>query len=307
MAEPAKDPVKDPHVALERAKDQVRELTNDEIKQRIKNIESNMRVIKAEENRLKHQVGKINASLKDNHAKIKQNKQLPWLVSNVVEILELEPEVGFGTGVDVEQQIEGKAVVIKTSTRNTVFLPVPGLVDPAELKPGELIGVNKDSYILLEKLPAEYDSRVKTMEVEEKPTEQYGDIGGLNKQIEELREAIVLPITHKDKFKAIGIRPPKGCLMFGPPGTGKTMMARACAAQTKATFLKLAGPHLVQMYIGDGAKMVRDAFALAKQKSPTIIFIDEIDAVGTKRFDNDKSGDREVQRTMLELLNQLDG
>ena len=95
--------------------------------------------------------------------------------------------------------------------------------------------------------------------------------------------------------------------MFGPPGTGKTMMARACAGQTKATFLKLAGPTLVQMYIGDGPKMVRDAFALAKAKSPTIIFIDEIDAIGTKRFDNDKSGDREVQRTMIELLNHLDG
>jgi ATP-dependent 26S proteasome regulatory subunit len=122
-----------------------------------------------------------------------------------------------------------------------------------------------------------------------------------------LREAIVLPITHKEKFKNIGIRPPKGCLMFGPPGTGKTMMARACAGQTKATFLKLAGSSLVQMYIGDGPKMVRDAFALAKEKSPTIIFIDEIDAIGTKRFDNDKSGDREVQRTMLELLNHLDG
>ena len=145
------------------------------------------------------------------------------------------------------------------------------------------------------------------MELDERPSEEYTDIGGLDKQIEELREAIVLPITHKEKFKNIGIRPPKGCLMFGPPGTGKTMMARACAGQTKATFLKLAGSSLVQMYIGDGPKMVRDAFALAKEKSPTIIFIDEIDAIGTKRFDNDKSGDREVQRTMLELLNQLDG
>lgn len=217
---------------------------------------------------------------------------MPWLVSNVVEVLDLEPEEQDDGVVDVEEQLEGKAVVIKTSTRNTVFLPVPGLVDPLELKPGELIGVNKDSYIILEKLPAEYDSRVKAMEVEEKPQEEYSDIGGLNKQIEELREAIVLPITHKEKFKSIGIRPPKGCLMFGPPGTGKTMMARACASQTQATFLKLAGPHLVQMYIGDGAKMVRDAFALAKEKAPTIVFIDEIDAVGTKRFDNDKAGDR---------------
>jgi 26S proteasome regulatory subunit T5 len=145
------------------------------------------------------------------------------------------------------------------------------------------------------------------MQVDEKPTEDYSDIGGLDKQIEELREAIVLPIKHKDRFDHIGIRPPKGVLLYGPPGTGKTLIARACAAQTEATFLKLAGPQLVQMFIGDGAKLVRDAFTLAKEKAPCIIFIDEIDAIGTKRFDSEKSGDREVQRTMLELLNQLDG
>ena len=195
----------------------------------------------------------------------------------------------------------------ETSTRQTIFLPVVGLVDATTLKPGDLVGVNKDSYLVLDTLPAEYDSRVKAMEVDEKPTEDYSDIGGLDKQIQELVEAIVLPIQHKDRFTKLGIKPPKGVLSYGPPGTGKTLIARAIAAQTNATFLKLAGPQLVQMFIGDGAKMVRDAFALAKEKSPCIIFIDEIDAIGTKRFDSDKSGDREVQRTMLELLNQLDG
>lgn len=141
-------------------------------------------------------------------------------------------------------------------------------------------------------------------------------------------------MTHKEKFVNLGIHPPKGVLLYGPPGTGKTLLARACAAQTKSTFLKLAGPQLVQMFIGkitlvlirvsvydiklfsflvicittgDGAKLVRDAFALAKEKAPAIIFIDELDAIGTKRFDSEKAGDREVQRTMLELLNQLDG
>merc|ERR1739848_929722 len=201
----------------------------------------------------------------------------------------------------------GKSVVLKTSTRQTIFLPVVGLVDPETLKPGDLIGVNKDSYLVLDTLPPEYDSRVKVMEVDEKPTEDYSDIGGLDKQIRELVEAIVLPMTHKKHFENLGIKPPKGVLLYGPPGTGKTLIARACAAQTNATFLKLAGPQLVQMFIGDGAKLVRDAFALAKEKSPCIIFIDEIDAIGTKRFDSEKSGDREVQRTMLELLNQLDG
>ena len=189
----------------------------------------------------------------------------------------------------------------------TIFLPVVGLVDSSKLVPGDLVGVNKDSYLVLDTLPAEYDSRVKAMEVDEKPTEEYSDIGGLDKQIQELVEAIVLPMTHKERFQAIGIKPPKGCLMYGPPGTGKTLLARACAAQTNACYLKLAGPQLVQMFIGDGAKLVRDAFSLAKEKAPAIIFIDEIDAIGTKRFDSDISGDREVQRTMLELLNQLDG
>ena len=197
--------------------------------------------------------------------------------------------------------------MLKTSTRQTIFLPVVGLVDADALKPGDLVGVNKDSYLILDTLPAEYDSRVKAMEVEEKPTEDYSDIGGLDKQIQELVEAIVLPMTHKERFEALGIRPPKGVLLYGPPGTGKTLIARACAAQTNACFLKLAGPLLVQMFIGDGAKLVRNAFALAKEKGPTIIFIDEIDAIGTKRFDSELSGDREVQRTMLELLNQLDG
>ena len=145
------------------------------------------------------------------------------------------------------------------------------------------------------------------MEVDEKPTERYNDIGGLDIQIKELIEAIVLPMTHKEKFDNIGIQPPKGVLLYGAPGTGKTLLARACAAQTNSAFLKLAGPQLVQMFIGDGAKLVRDAFALAKEKVPAIIFIDELDAVGSKRFASEKEGDREVQRTMLELLNQLDG
>jgi len=143
--------------------------------------------------------------------------------------------------------------------------------------------------------------------VDEKPTEEYSDVGGLDKQIEEMIEAIVLPMTHKERFVSLGVKPPKGVLMWGPPGTGKTLLARACAAQTNACFLKLASSQLVQMFIGDGAKLVRDAFALGKEKAPAIVFLDELDAIGTKRFDSDQSGDREVQRTMLELLNQLDG
>jgi len=196
--------------------------------------------------------------------------QLPYLVGNIVEILELKDEDDVeddGANVDLDSHRKGKCTVIKTSTRQTIFLPVVGLVDPEKLEPGDLVGVNKDSYLILDTLPAEYDSRVKAMEVDEKPSEEYSDIGGLDKQIQELVEALVLPLTHKERFESIGIRAPKGVLLYGPPGTGKTLMARACAAQTNACFLKLAGPQLVQMFFGDGAKLVRDAFLLAKEKS----------------------------------------
>ncbi|KAI7346531.1 26S protease regulatory subunit [Hortaea werneckii] len=273
-------------------------------------IENDTRIMRSEFQRLNHEKQAMNEKIKDNVDKIENNRQLPYLVGNVVEILDLDVTAEAaeeGANIDLDATRVGKSAVIKTSTRQTIFLPLIGLVDHEKLKPGDLIGVNKDSYLILDTLPAEYDNRVKAMEVDEKPTEKYTDVGGLDKQIEELVEAIVWPMKEAERFQKIGIRAPKGALMYGPPGTGKTLLARACAAQTEATFLKLAGPQLVQMFIGDGAKLVRDCFALAKEKAPSIIFIDELDAIGTKRFDSEKSGDREVQRTMLELLNQLDG
>uniref|UniRef100_A0A182M9H7 AAA+ ATPase domain-containing protein n=1 Tax=Anopheles culicifacies TaxID=139723 RepID=A0A182M9H7_9DIPT len=289
--------------------EEVLRMPTDELVSRTRLMDNEIKIMKSEVVRINHELQTQNEKIKDNTEKIKVNKTLPYLVSNVIELLDVDPqeEEDDGAVVVLDSQRKGKCAVIKTSTRQTYFLPVIGLVDSDKLKPGDLVGVNKDSYLILETLPAEYDARVKAMEVDERPTEQYSDIGGLDKQIQELIEAVVLPMTHKDKFKNLGIHPPKGVLLYGPPGTGKTLLARACAAQTKSTFLKLAGPQLVQMFIGDGAKLVRDAFALAKEKSPAIIFIDELDAIGTKRFDSEKAGDREVQRTMLELLNQLDG
>jgi len=285
-------------------------LSTEDIKTRRRLLENDARIMKSEYQRLSHEKATMAEKIKENMEKIANNRQLPYLVGNVVELLDLDPTAESseeGANIDLDATRVGKSAVIKTSTRQTIFLPLIGLVDPNKLTPGDLIGVNKDSYLILDTLPAEYDSRVKAMEVDEKPTEKYTDVGGLTKQIDELLEAIVWPMKEADRFKKIGIKAPKGALMYGPPGTGKTLLARACAAQTDATFLKLAGPQLVQMFIGDGAKLVRDCFALAKEKAPAIIFIDELDAVGTKRFDSEKSGDREVQRTMLELLNQLDG
>ncbi|KAJ0104100.1 26s protease regulatory subunit 6a [Diaporthe amygdali] len=290
--------------------DEILSLNTQDILNRRRLLENDARIMKSEFQRLQHEKATMNEKIKENREKIQNNRQLPYLVGNVVELLDLDPTAESseeGANIDLDATRVGKSAVIKTSTRQTIFLPLIGLVDPEDLKPGDLIGVNKDSYLILDTLPAEYDSRVKAMEVDEKPTEKYSDVGGLDKQIEELVEAIVWPMKEAERFKKIGIKAPKGALMYGPPGTGKTLLARACAAQTDATFLKLAGPQLVQMFIGDGAKLVRDCFALAKEKAPSIIFIDELDAVGTKRFDSEKSGDREVQRTMLELLNQLDG
>ncbi|KAF2828468.1 26S proteasome subunit P45 [Ophiobolus disseminans] len=302
--------MKDAEPEEEQLDEEILNSSTRDIQARRRLLENDMRIMKSEFQRLTHEKATMNEKIKDNLEKIENNRQLPYLVGNVVEILDLDVTAEAaeeGANIDLDATRVGKSAVIKTSTRQTIFLPLIGLVDHEKLKPGDLIGVNKDSYLVLDTLPAEYDSRVKAMEVDEKPTEKYTDVGGLDKQIEELVEAVVWPMKEAERFKKIGIKAPKGALMYGPPGTGKTLLARACAAQTDATFLKLAGPQLVQMFIGDGAKLVRDCFALAKEKAPSIIFIDELDAVGTKRFDSEKSGDREVQRTMLELLNQLDG
>lgn len=300
--------------------DETRNMTTNDLRQRIRLLDNDIRVMKSDVQRIAHESRTQKERIRENVEKVKMNKQLPYLVGNVVEVLEPDAEDGLedddeeeGAALDVDANRKTRSAVIRTSTRQTIYLPVPGLVDTDELKPSDLIGTNKDSYLILEKLPAEFDSRVKAMEVDERPSEEYSDIGGCDKQIQELIEAVVLPMTQKDMFDTIGIKPPKGVLLHGPPGTGKTLLARACANQTNAIFLKLAGPQLVQMFIGDGAKLIRDAFELAKEKiqagvnEGAILFIDEIDAIGTKRFGGDQNGDREVQRTMLELLSQLDG
>ncbi|XP_038599272.1 LOW QUALITY PROTEIN: 26S proteasome regulatory subunit 6A-like [Tachyglossus aculeatus] len=244
------------------------------------------KIMKSEVLCITHELQAMKDKIKENSEKIKVNKTLPYLVSNVISLLDVDPndQEEDGANTDLDSQRKGKCAMIKPSTRQTYFLTVIGLVDAEKLKPGDLVGVNKDSYLILETLLTEYDSWVKAMEVDERPTEQYSGIGGLDKQIQKLVEAIVLPMNHKEKFENLGIQPPKGVLMYGPPGMGKNLLARVCAAQTKAMFLKLTGPQLVQMFIGDGAKLVQNAFTLAKEKAPSIIFIDELDTIGTKRL-----------------------
>ena len=306
-----KDKEKELNEYIEKQVSEVQNLGIDQIKQKVKALEAKTSSFKGEINKMKVDIRKFNSRIKENKSKLQQQTGLPHLVSSISEIFDIEnvkeEDEGSGLKQNKEQKTITKGAIIKTTTRSTIFLPVIGFIEPEDLKPLELVGVNKDTYLIYEKLPNEYDSRVRVMELDTKPTEKYSDMGGVDKQIQELEEAIVLPIEKKELFDAIGIKPPKGVLMFGPPGTGKTMLARAVAARVKATFLKLAGSQLVQSYVGDGAKMVRDAFALAREKAPTIVFIDEIDAVGLKRTGGDHHGGKEVQRTMLELLNQLDG
>jgi 26S proteasome regulatory subunit T5 len=282
-------------------------LTAQELNSRMRALDQEISALKFSDRRARTELQRVKEELHINNQRIKHNNKLPYLVANIAEILDLEDdgeeEIEYGKKKAANQ----KSAVIKTTNRQTIFLPMIGLVDPATLKPDDLVGVNKDTFLVLDTLPPEYDSRVKAMEIDEKPKDSYADIGGCEKQIQELLEAVVLPITNRAQYEAIGIHPPKGVLLYGAPGTGKTMLARACAAQTNACFLKLAGPQLVQMYIGDGARIVRDAFALAKRKAPAIIFIDELDAVGARRGGDGENGSREVQRTMLELLSQLDG
>nr|XP_027200401.1 DNA topoisomerase 2-like [Dermatophagoides pteronyssinus] len=257
---------------------------------------------------LNHQLQVDSAEAEDNEQKISKNTQLPHLISNVAEIIENEQPTEDESALKNSDDLHSaKSVIIRTSQRHQVFLRHVGLVAVDELRPNDRVAVNRDSFLILSKLPTEFDPRAKAMEVTELPTDSYADIGGLDKQVQELVESIVLPLLRPELFEALGVRSPKGLLLYGPPGTGKTLLARACAAECKATFLKLAGTELVQMYIGDGARIVRDAFELAKQKAPAIIFIDEIDSIGVKRSSDGSLADREVERTMLELLSQLDG
>merc|ERR1712205_128204 len=174
-----------------------------------------------------------------------------------------------------------------------------------KLKPNSSVALHRHSHSVVDVLPPESDSTVQLML--EKPKVSYKDIGGLDVQKQEMREAVELPLTQFELYRQIGIDPPRGVLMYGPPGTGKTMMAKAVANSTTASFISVVGSEFVQKYLGEGPRMVRDVFRLARENAPAIVFIDEIDAIATKRFDAQHGADREVQRILLELLNQMDG
>jgi len=197
--------------------------------------------------------------------------------------------------------------IVGSTTGSNYYVRILSTIDRELLKPSASVALHKHSNALVDVLPPEADSSITMLNADEKPDIQYSDIGGMDIQKQEVREAVELPLTHFQLYKQIGIDPPRGVLMFGPPGCGKTMLAKAVAHHTTAAFIRVVGSEFVQKYLGEGPRMVRDVFRLAKENAPAIIFIDEIDAIATKRFDAQTGADREVQRILLELLNQMDG
>ena len=197
---------------------------------------------------------------------------------------------------------------IVRSSNGTVFqVSLNQRLDPDAHKPGTRVALNQDSLSVVEVLTEAWDPMVSGAEMVEKPSITYEDVAGLDEQVESVREAIELPLVKPELFEKVGIVPPKGVLLVGPPGCGKTLLAKAVANHTDATFIRMVGSELAQKYIGEGGRMVRELFSLAKEKAPSVSFLDEIAAIGAKRLDGSTSGDREVQRTLMQLLAELDG
>jgi proteasome regulatory subunit len=219
-----------------------------------------------------------------------------------LERLRVGPMI-VGTIVDV---LDENRVIVKSSTGPRFVVNLSQFIEE-DIKPGVQVGLNQQSFAVMCVLPSPRDPAVFGMEIEEAPDVQFSQIGGLDSQISEIREIVELPLKRPDLFTAVGIEPPKGVLLYGPPGTGKTILAKAVAQSTEATFLRVVGSEFVQKYIGEGARLVRELFELAKNKSPAIIFIDELDAIGARRMDGATSGDREVQRTLMQILAEMDG
>merc|ERR1712048_964719 len=212
--------------------------------------------------------------------------------------------LGVGT---LEELIDDNHAIVSSSVGPEYYVNILSSVNQDLLEPGCAVLLHNKTMSIVGILSDDTDPMISVMKVEKAPLESYADIGGLEDQIQEIKEAVELPLAHPELYEDIGIKPPKGVILYGEPGTGKTLLAKAVANQTSATFLRVVGSELIQKYLGDGPKLVRDLFKAADAHAPSIVFIDEIDAVGTKRYNANSGGEREIQRTMLELLNQLDG
>ncbi|KAK9361974.1 P-loop containing nucleoside triphosphate hydrolase protein [Lipomyces starkeyi] len=212
--------------------------------------------------------------------------------------------MGVGT---MEEIIDDDHAIVSSNTGPEYYVSIMSFVDKDLLEPGCSVLLHHKGVNVVGVLQDDTDPMVSVMKLDKAPTESYADIGGLEAQIQEIKEAVELPLTHPELYEEMGIKPPKGVILYGAPGTGKTLLAKAVANQTSATFLRIVGSELIQKYLGDGPRLCRQIFQVAADHAPSIVFIDEIDAIGTKRYESTSGGEREIQRTMLELLNQLDG
>ena len=253
--------------------------------------ESTKKLRNLETKELKQNVSnrQLEGKIKELKGEINSFKKTPLILATITEVF------------------DDNRVGIRGHVGHDFVVTYPGSIDKDKIIPGARVSLNQDSLAVVEVLPSKKEADIMAMEIEEKPDINYNDIGGLENAIVEIKETVELPIKKPELFEEIGIDPPKGILLYGPPGTGKTLLAKAVANQTNATFIKLVASEFVNKFLGEGARYVRQVFELAKEKSPAIIFIDEIDAIGTKRTHGTQGADREVQRTLMQLLSELDG
>ncbi|KAH8383068.1 hypothetical protein KR009_006631, partial [Drosophila setifemur] len=254
-----------------------------------KKLQMELELIQVQEDYIKEEQRNLKKEFIHAQEEVKRIKAVPLVIGQFLEAVD-----------------ENNGIVASTTGSN-YYVRVLSTIDREQLKPSSSVALHKQSNCLVDLIPPEADSTITILTPEERPDVHYSDIGGLDVQKQEIREAVELPLTHAQLYKQIGIEPPRGVLLFGPPGCGKTMLAKAVAHHTTASFIRVVGSEFVQKYLGEGPRMVRDLFRLAKQNAPSVIFIDEIDAIATKRFDAQTGADREVQRILLELLNQMDG
>mmetsp|Transcript_9619 Transcript_9619/g.16152 ORF Transcript_9619/g.16152 Transcript_9619/m.16152 type:complete len:417 (-) Transcript_9619:63-1313(-) len=256
---------------------------------RMKKLENELEMLQIQEDYLKDEQRHLKSEYVRSKEEIKRIQAVYLGTANFVEMIDEQ----YG--------------IIGCSQGSQYFVRVLSTLNREDLKPNARVAVHRSSQSVVDILPADTDAAVQMMKMSERPDVTYSDIGGMDIQKQEIKEAIELPLTHPELYSQIGIDPPRGVLLYGPPGTGKTMLAKAVANQTNASIIKMVGSEFVQKYLGEGPRMVRDVFRMAKEMAPSIVFIDEVDAIATKRFDANTGADREVQRILIELLQQMDG
>jgi proteasome regulatory subunit len=250
-------------------------------------LEEELRNLHIERQVTNARISQLQLDLERARRELNELKSPPLIVGTIVEVLQ--------NGYVIVRNSNGMDFLVKALSE---LAPL--------LEPGKRVAMNQRTLSITQVFPESRDWRVNAMEIIEKPDTTFEQIGGLEKEIQELEEAVILPLTKPEKFEKLGIEPPNGVLLYGIPGTGKTMLAKAVANKTNSVFISLSGSDLVRKYIGEGSRLVRDLFSLAKEKKPSIIFIDEIDSVASHRYMT-ANGDREVQRTLMQLLAEMDG